>query len=84
VPEFYIGNQCIALDSEYVHLGHIVSASLDDKNEILSKWNSLCGKINNVLCYFWKRDPIVKLELLRSYCSDFYGSVFWDMTHSAI
>ena len=40
VPEFYIGNQCIDLASEYVHLGHIVSASLDDKHEILSKRNS--------------------------------------------
>jgi len=51
-----------------VHLLRIVSASLDDKNDILSKRNSLCGKINNVLCYFWKRDPLVKLKLLRSYC----------------
>jgi len=80
VPELYIGNQCTDLASEYVHLGHIVSAGLDDKNEILSKQNSLCGKINNVLCCFWKRDPLVKLKLLRSYCSDFYGSVLWDMT----
>ena len=37
-----------------------------------------------MLCYFWKRDPLVKLKLLCSYCSDFYGSVLWDMTHSAI
>ena len=61
-----------------------MSASLDDKNELLSKRNSLCGKINNVLCCFWKRDPLVKLNLLRWYCSDFYGSVLWDMTHSTI
>ena len=75
VPQFYISGQRIGLASEYVHLGHIVSASLDDKNDILAKRNSLCGKINSVLCYFLKRDPLFKLKLLRSYCSDFYSSV---------
>ena len=57
---------------------------MDDKGEILSKRNSLCAKINNVLCYFSKRDPLVKLKLLRSYCSDFYGSVLWDLAHSSV
>jgi len=84
VPQFYIGGQRVGLASEYVHLGHIVSASLDDKNDVLAKRNSLCGKINSVLYYLWKRDPLVKLKLLRSYCSDFYDSVLWDMTHLAI
>jgi len=74
----------INLVSKYAHLGHIVSASLDDKHEILSKRNSLCAKINNVLCYFSKRDPLVKLKLLRSYCSDFYGSVLWNLAHSSV
>jgi len=38
---------------EYTHLGYIISASLDDSCEILSKRNSSRGKINkpNVLCY---------------------------------
>ena len=48
------------------------------------KETRLCGKINNVLCYFHKRDPVVKLKLLRSYCSDFYGSVLWDQAHKCI
>ena len=38
--------------------------------------DSLCGQIslNNVLCYYWNRGPLVKLKLLRCYCSDFNGS----------
>jgi len=36
--------------------------------------------MNNVLCYFKGCDPVVKIKLLRSYCSDFYGSVLWDMS----
>ena len=68
----------------YTHLGHIISANLDDNCEILSKRNSLCGMINNVLCYFRNRNPVVKLKLLRSYCSDFYGSVLWELAHPSV
>jgi len=44
----------------------------------------LCRKINSVLCYFCERDALVKLKLLRLYCSDFYGSVRWDLSHSYV
>ena len=53
----YIDGNLINRASEYTHLGHIISANLDDSCEILSKRNSLCGKINNVLCYFRNRNP---------------------------
>jgi len=56
----------------------------NDKSDIISKRNSLCGKINNVLCYFSKCVPLVKLKLLRSYCSDFYGCVLWDLSDNAV
>jgi len=69
---------------EFPLLGHIITSNSDDKSGILGKRNSLCGKINNVLCYFNKRDPFVKLKLVRSYCSDFYGSVLWKMSHNMI
>jgi len=38
----------------------------------------------SVLCYFCERDALVKFKLLRSYCSDFYGSVLWDLSHSYV
>jgi len=41
-------------------------------------------KINNVLCYFCERDALVKLKLLRVYCSDFYGCVLWDLSQSSV
>jgi len=34
--------------------------------------------------FFGKRDPVTKLSLLRAYCSSFYGSVVWDLSHSSI
>ena len=38
--------------NEWSHLGHIISANCDDKSDIISRRNTLCGQINNVLCYF--------------------------------
>jgi len=58
----------------------MLSSCVDDKQGILSRRASMCGKVNNVLCYFTKCDPLVRLKLVRSYCSDLYGSMLWDMS----
>jgi len=79
-----IGDSQISVVHEHVHLGHHISANLDDKSDILSRRRSLCGKINNVLCRFSKCDPFVKLRLLRHFCCDFYGCTLWDLAHSSI
>jgi len=50
----------------------------------MSKRNTLCQHINNVLCFFASRDPITKLKLMKAYCSSFYGSVLWDLTNASI
>ena len=75
-PEFYIDGKIIDFVSEYADLGHIISESMDDKHDILHRRNMLCGKINNVLCFFCQQNPAVKLQLMCRYCSDlavFYG-----------
>ena len=76
--------KCLATVNEFPHLGHIITSNLNDKSDIISKRNSLCGKINNVSCYFSKCAPLVKLKLLRSYCSDFCGCVLWDLSDNAV
>lgn len=83
-PLFSVGNNTIDFVREWPHLGHIISASCDDKADIISKRNSLCGQINNVLCFFNKRDPITKLSLLRSYCSHHYGCILWDLSQPVV
>ena len=46
------------------------------KCDILSRRNSVCGKVKLIMCcYFNNCDPVVRLKLLRSYCCDFYGCV---------
>jgi len=57
---------------------------MNDKTDIQHRKHSLCGQINDVLCYFGKRQSIVKLQLMQIYCTSFYGSVLWDLDHPAI
>jgi hypothetical protein len=40
--------------------------------------------MNDVLCYFGKLDSIIKLKLLYSYCSSFYGYSIWDLTRHTV
>jgi len=46
---FYIDGKEIAVVKKYLHLVHIISAQLDDKDDISAKRNS-CGKISTPLC----------------------------------
>jgi len=65
-----------------MHLGHVRTSDLDDKAEVLHKRNSLCAKVNSVLCHGCT--PLVKLKLLRAYCSDFSGITLWNLSDSSI
>ena len=68
----------------YVHLGHVISADLNDKDDIERCQSALVGQINNVICFFGKLFPVVKMRLLISYCYSLYGSVLWDLSNSNV
>ena len=57
---------------------------MNDKTDIIHRKHSLCGQMNDVLCYFGKRQSIVKLQLMKIYCTSFYGCVLWDLGLPAI
>jgi len=82
--QFTLDGNHLAFVDECSHLGHVLTSRLDDNSDILSRRNSVCGKLNNVLCYFSKCDPLVKSMLLRLYCSDLYGCVLWDLYNVCI
>jgi hypothetical protein len=60
-------------------LGHILHSNLTDCADILKRRSVLIGQINDVLCYFGKLSPILKTDLLYSYCSSLYGCEIWDL-----
>jgi len=70
--------------NSWPHLGHILTTDMSDKVDIEQRKHSLCGEINDVICYFGKRQSVVKLKLMKTYCTSFYGSVLWDLSHPAI
>ena len=57
---------------------------MNDETDIEQRKHSLCGQINGVLCYFGKRQSVVKLQLIQVYCTSFCGSVLWDLDYPAV
>ena len=48
--------------------------------------DSLCDQINDILflCNFGCLGPVIKLRLLKAYCSSYYGCELWDLSCKAI
>ena len=67
--------------NEWPHLGHIITSSCDDARDIMSRRFSLIGQINNILCNFRAFDCRTEVRLVKAYCTSFYGSELWDLSH---
>ena len=78
-PVFTIGGSVIEYVDEYPHLGHLITCNLNDEADIAQRRFTMIGQINSVLCYFGKLDKIIKSQLLKIYCSSFYGCELWDL-----
>jgi len=81
---FLIGGNAIEFVGSWPHLGHVLTTDMNDKTDTERRKHSLCGQIHDVLCYFGKRQSIVKLLLMKIYCTSCYGSVLRDLDHPAI
>jgi hypothetical protein len=64
-------------------LGHIISDDRNDETDIIARGNSLY-QINNVISYFRNHTSLVKLLLMRAYCSSFYGCELWELDHTKL
>jgi len=68
--DFRIGRMPMEMVSSYCHLVHIVTSSLDDSPDIISRQNSFIDQVNSMLCFIGKLFSEVKI---RSYCTSLYG-----------
>ena len=66
------------------HLGHVLNVNRDDGADMDKTRTVLCGQINNVLCYFGHVFPVLKLNLIKTFCYSLYGSVLWQLDHSKL
>ena len=76
---FSIGGQQLECVDSYCHLGHIISSSFDDSDDILNRRNHFIGQANSLFCFFNKMDLLVKIKLFKSYCSSLYGCELWSL-----
>ena len=78
------GRSCT--DPHLPHLGHIISATWDDKAAIMSKRNTYVS----ILIMFYVSSQVVtrlpdwSLWKLTALCSSFYGSVLWDLANASL
>ena len=47
-----IGGNVIEFVNSWPHFGHILTTDMNDKADIEQRKHSLCGQINDVMCYF--------------------------------
>ena len=79
-----VGGNPIEQVHSFSHLGHIITADLNDREDILHRRNCFIGQVNNMLCFFSKLDSTVRSMLFSTYCSSRYGCELWSLDNSCI
>ena len=72
-------NVVLQYSSKVTHLGHILTSTLDDSEDIARVLKDLIRTANSVLCTFHHVDPFVKTFLIKSYCLSLYRASIWSL-----
>jgi len=81
---FFVGNKMIDNVDRFSHVGHIITSSLLDGDDIVQRRNTFVCQTNNVVCFFNKLNTIVKLKLFKSYCTSIYGAELWALDRLSV
>ena len=86
-PELYMND--VKLDNVQLvkHLGHILttkSSDLSDDKDILHQTSMYNRKANAVLSDFKHISGNLRVKIVQSYGSSFYGSQLWDLSNNCI
>ena len=84
LKSFTIGGNSVEFVTSFVHLGHVISAKLDDELDVKDACCKFIGQTNNVLCFFSSLNSVLKYRLFRVYCSDIYGCELWRIDDSVV
>ena len=80
----FIDGKLIERVQSFSHLVHIITADLNDSDDILHRRNCFVGQANNIMCFFSKLDRMVRSKLLSTYCSSRYECELWLLDNSDI
>ena len=69
---FSIDGNLIERVESFSHLGHIITSSLSDQEDIYYRRNCFISQVNNMLCCFGKLTYTVKTRLFQAYCNSQY------------
>ena len=83
-PKMYLCGQLIPLVQKVTHLGHIVSNSLNDNDDVIGKRAAFIGQVNFILNTFRMLKPQYLHKIFTIYCTSFYGSQLWKLNELAL
>ena len=66
------------------HLGHIITSDLSDDKDIVHQTSMYNRKTNAVLSDVKHISGDLRVNIVQSYCSSFYGSQLWDLSNNCI
>ena len=81
---FHINNNPLEAVTSFVHLGHVISASITDDADIMRCRDNFIRQFNNMISYFRILKFSVLLKLFRSYCTSYYGCELWCLDNKVI
>ena len=73
----------LSVDS-FLHLGHVITSSQNDEEDIMYRRNCFINQANNVLCFFSKLSGCVRTKLFKAYCNSRYGCELWSLDNACI
>ena len=77
VPTFYLNGKSLAVTQQQKYLGVIVTDDLSDDLDIQRQLKAIYSRGNMLIKKFHKCSDDVKLQLFKSYCTNFYAVHLW-------
>ena len=79
LPSIFFKDVLLTYSEQIIHLGHILSKTLDDSADTMRATRDMNRKANSLIYTFQSIDPFIKTFLLKSYCLSLYGCCIWSL-----
>ena len=74
----------LKFSNKVLHLGHLLSFDLSDKDDVIRATKDVNRKANLVLYTFRHADPFVLTFLYKMYCLSLYGCTLWFLSSTSL
>ena len=84
VVQYSVQGQLLTWVESVTHLGHVLSASNDDGNNIRKRMCDFVCQANYFLTKFGLLSVIIRSKLFANFCQSYYGCQLWPLTHKCL